>query len=798
MRVVRARGRASEHSGASTLAQTLRMLTPGATDLVDAGFVVAFGVVGLLALAGTFDSGTFLVVGTAAVLLGVVVAHVVTTLRWHWLAALPIVAALHLLLGGPFALRADLIAGILPSGATFAGLVRATTEGWKALLTTLPPVPGEGEFLVQPWLLGLVFGVVTHLVARRSRVPWLPPALGLGLVATTILLGTFEGFAPTAVGALATVVAFVWLFVRQTRRRALAGTGMGRATRWVAAGVLLALALAAGGGLATLMPGPQTTPRTVLRSYVQPPVDVDRYPSPLSGFRKYSSDDQALYEQPLLRVEGAAPDTLIRLAVLDAYNGTAWSASGGMTGDPRTGFQRIGTKIPGTPQGHTSTMRFTIQRAYGATRELAPWLPAPGPATDIAFGGANARAHAGVVRYNIGTSQGLVPDFLKADDTVEVASVSLPTDTGALPAPEGPVLVPDALSAPLAPALETMGAAAGDPWSRAQEVARVMRETGSWSNGTKPGQQQYLPGHGLKRLTTFSHELVGTDEHYAALYALMLNRLGYPARVVMGATNGPDGMIRGRDVRAWVEVSLAGRGWVTIPTEEFMPDRNKEPNDVPPRTLEQQNAVNVPPPNPSRPPGSFDSLFNAGGFGDELDRPARPFDWWGLLVTVAGIIGPPLVIIGVVVGVILGAKAIRRHRRRTRGEASTRVAGGWLEFLDRARDLGRTVPVHATRLEQAAAVGGAEASTLARAADRVTFAAGDPDAEGSASYWGDVMGARRAVLVGLPWWKRWAVALNPRSLVPLAADRSAGEPGARRRVRRSRARGASPLRSRGR
>lgn len=795
MRVVRPRGETGEHSGASTLAQTLRMLTPGAADLVDAGFVVAFGVVGLLALAGTFDSGTFLLVGTSGVLLGALVAHITTTLRWHWLFALLIVAVVHLLLGGPVALRADLMAGLLPSGATFAGLIQATTQGWKALLTTLPPVPGEGEFLVQPWLLGLVFGVVAQLVARRTRSPWVPSALGLGLVATTVLLGTFEGFQPLLIGALATVVAFVWLFVRQSRRRALAGTGMGRATRWIAAGILLALALGAGSGLATLMPGPQTTPRTVLRSYVQPPVDVDRYPSPLSGFRKYSSDDQALYEQPLLRVEGGTPDTLVRMAVLDDYNGTAWSASGGMTGDPRTGFQRIGTTIPGTPQGHTSTVRLTIQRAYGATRELAVWLPAPGPATGISFGGDNARAHAAVVRYNIGTSQGLVPDFLKADDTLEVASVSLTTDTGALPAPEGPVLVPDTVSAPLAPALETMGAAAGDPWSRAQEVARVMRETGSWSNGTKPGQQQYLPGHGMKRLTTFSHELVGTDEHYAALYALMLNRLGYPARVVMGATNGADGIIRGRDVRAWVEVSLAGRGWVTIPTEEFMPDRNKEPNDVPPKTLEQQNAVNVPPPNPSRPPGSFDSLFNAGGFGDELDRPARPFDWLGLLVTVVGILGPPLVIIGIVVGVILGAKAVRRHRRRTRGEASRQVAGGWLEFLDRARDLGRAVPLRATRLEQAVAVGGAEASALARAADRVSFAADDPDAEGSATYWDEVMGARRAVVVNMPWWQRWAVALNPRSLVPLAADADAEAPTARRRrISRSRARGASRLR----
>ena len=785
MRVVQPRR--TEANTASSFTGTLQLLRPSSADLTDAAFVLLLGLVALAAWGTTFSTGTYLAVGGLGVLLGVLVAHLTTAVRWHWLAAVGLTLAVYALLGGAVALREDTVAGFVPTPATLGGLALGAVQGWKDLLTTLPPVPGESAFLVLPWLVGLAFGCGAHLLARRSRSSWGPPALGLGLLGVLILLGAHEAGVPVAVGAVGTMAAFAWLFVRHTRRRSLAGTGLGRATRWTVGSLLLAVAVAGGVGVSAAMPGPERTPRTVLRTWVQPPFDVDRYPSPLAGFRKYSSDSQALYEQPLLRVAGASSGSFLRLAVLDEWNGTAWSASGGVVGDPRTGFQRVGATIPGTPEGQTTTVRITVEPAYAATRELAVWLPAPGPATQIRFTGENARAHADVVRYNIGTGQGLVPDFLRAGDSIEVTSVTLPAASGELPRPAGPVLVADGVTAQLAPTFDTMAAAAGDPWGRAEEIARVMRENGSWSNGTKPGQQQYLPGHGLKRLLTFGTEIVGSDEHYAATYALALNRLGYPARVVMGAMVPGDGIVRGQHVQAWVEVSLQGQGWVTIPTETFMPDRNKEPNNVPPQSLEQRNAPNVPPPNPVRPPGSFDSLFNTHGVGDQMEKPARPFDWWKAVLGVLRVVGPPLGLVGAVVAFLLGAKAVRRFRRRTRGAESTRVANGWAEFLDRARDLGRPVPAQATRLEQAAAIGGTEALDLARDANRAVFGAGDVDATASGGYWASVMAARKAVVAGLPWWRRWAVALNPRSLVPLAKDRSAGG----RPVSRSRARGAS-------
>ena len=772
MRVVDA-GRPGAETASRTLGQTFTLLRPSTPELVDAAFLIVGCVIALLGLLDTFSSGRYLAVGFGGLLLGIATAHVVVALRASTWWVVPSVVGVHYLLGGAIALREDLLAGFLPSIATLVGLTVVPVHGWKAMLTTVPPVPGDGEFLVLVWVLALVGGAGGHLLARRVRTPWASVMVPVLLTCVVIAIGSFDGTMLHLVGWGTTITAFSWLVVRHLRSRRLHSTGMGTVVRWVGGAAMIAVALAGATGVSALMPGPHQTPRLVLRTYIQPPIDVQQFPSPLVGFRKYSSDSQRLFDEPLLKVEGAAEGSLVRMAVLDTYDGAVWSASGGAQGDPGAGFRRIGSAIPGAPPLPTNTTRITILPGYAATSDLNVWLPAPGPATEITFVGDNQREHRANIRYNTGTGQGLVPDRLKDGDVIEVTSVALPATVDGQPEPLGPVLVDAGVSEFIVPATESLGAQDGDRWTRAAAIARRLQADGSWSNGTLTGEQQYLPGHGAGRLLRFGTEIVGSDEHYAAAYALMLGRLGYPARVVLGASVGADETIHGRDVKAWVEVSIAGSGWVTIPTETFMPDRDKRPNTVPPRTPDPRVAVNVPPPDPVRPPGSFDSLFQTGAPGSKLERDALAFDWWGLAFAIGRVVGPPLAVLAAIVGLLLGAKAVRRWRRRSRGADTTKVGNGWLEFLDRARDLGHAVPARATRVEQAAAIGTPEAAGLAAGADQVVFGPGDPGPAGAEAYWTDVMTQRAAAVAGLPWWRRWAVALNPRSLVPLSRDRRA-------------------------
>ena len=117
---------------------------------------------------------------------------------------------------------------------------------------------------------------------------------------------------------------------------------------------------------------------------------------------------------------------------------------------------------------------------------------------------------------------------------------------------------------------------------------------GSYSDGETGGT--VLAGHGQKRLQDFlsGPQLVGDDEQYAAAFALLASTLGYPARVVLGATPGKDGVVRGKDVHAWAEVELTGAGWVAF---DVTPPKNRHPKPVPPQLLTiNRTPSRLPPP----------------------------------------------------------------------------------------------------------------------------------------------------------------------------------------------------------
>ena len=67
--------------------------------------------------------------------------------------------------------------------------------------------------------------------------------------------------------------------------------------------------------------------------------------------------------------------------------------------------------------------------------------------------------------------------------------------------------------------------------------------------------------------------MVGNDEQYAALMALLANEVGVPRpRGAGGAVVPEGGVVTGKDVSAWVELRAADGSWRTLPTEAFMSD----------------------------------------------------------------------------------------------------------------------------------------------------------------------------------------------------------------------------------
>ncbi|HMQ38434.1 MAG TPA: transglutaminase-like domain-containing protein [Micropruina sp.] len=754
-----------------TLTARLKLLQPTTPDLVDAGFLLAACLLALAGFVTGFDDLRFLLVAAIGLVVGVFAGHVANVFRWSWAVAVAFAGVAYFLLGGPLAVPRLALAGFLPTPASMGSLARSLVTGWMEFLTTLPPVDGDGEFLALPLVLALLAGSIGHCVSRRTRSPWAALLAPVLLLVTVIALGTLDAplLVPQGLGFAALAVG--WLAVRFPRSRRVLGAGRpGRLQLGLGAG-MLAAALLGGLAAAPVLPG-VADGRSVLRSELEPPVDVRQYPTPLAGFRTFSGQDLKLYwDTPLLQVDGVAPGTLLRLAVLDRWSGATWSGLGAGAAEG-TGFQRLGARVPNPPLDGVVQARVRVLDGYAANPSLNPWVPSLGEVAAIAFDGPGAQDHRHHYRFNLTTDQGFVPDRLRSGDVLVVDSAPLPgyATIAGDPAPGDGDRQDDAASAFLASVTQRLASGDAEQWAQLGFVAQALQQ-GAWSDGTRAGEEQYLPGHGQYRLNRFVTEpqFVGSDEQYAATFALMASRLGYPARVVFGAQLPAGGEVRGKDVQAWVELSVEGHGWVSVPASVFTPDRSKKPEENQRQNNDQESIRNVPPPNPVPPPGTYDEMTDTDPASARAELPAAE-QFWRAFWAVLRWAGPPLALIGLIVGTILGLKALRSRGRRTRGPASTRIAGGWDEVLDAARDAGRPAPAGATRLEASAALGRDDVRSLAVEANAAVFGAGEISGARVDDYWGRVAAARRALVRDLPWWRRPLARLNLASLVLPASD----------------------------
>lgn len=766
----------TERSRAERLAEHRQRLTPGRDDLVDLGFTLLLVGLGLLGFRTVFFGWHWIVAAVVGALLGVLVAHVVTAYRLPAVVTLVALAVVYFVLGGPVAVRKDLALGVVPTGATLHDLAEVLVHGWKRLLTLLPPVDAVAELTALPFVVGLVGAAATYSVARSAARVYAVAVAPLVVLALTILLGTLEPASLLAQGAVFGLALIGWLVVRSGRTRAPLQNGAGRGTRiGIGSGLLLvagAVGLLVGPGL----PGTQAELRRVARTEIVPPFDIAQYASPLAGYRRYTEPNPAeLWDRALLTVRGAPAGTPLRFATLDSYDGTVWGAgrrAGENSRDPGTSFQRVGSRV--APRGDGKPATITVTVPEGGYTDV--WLPTVGQVSGIGFGGTRSDLLASRLWLNIDTSTAIVPDRLQAGDRYTM-KVLLPTR-----------VVDDALPESLAVAsgdlveneelgfldarLDQWTREADGPWAQLRAAATAMRSDGAYTDGgTKNSvESYYLAGHSRGRLTQFvgATQLAGDDEQYAATLALVANRLSIPTRVVMGAQVPADGVVRGRDVHAWVEVQDDAGRWIPLLQNTFLPDRNQKPNQLQSKTEQQKVGALVPPPAGVNPPSVLQGPDQAQNAVNLKKPPKKLFDpasWptW-LRILVFYVLLPLLVLVGLYWG-LRGAKAWRRDRHARRGPTVSRVAWAWSDLMQTARTYGQRVPRKATRLEQAAALtrvpGAAE---LAARADAHIFGPGTPSDEDAAAYWAAVGEAREDLRAHCDFWRRLQADVDPRPL----------------------------------
>lgn len=740
--------------------------------VADLSAVILLLAIPVIGFQPTFDGPSYLVAAVGALLLGVALGVLGTLLRWGILLLAGSTVIAYFLFGGALTLPHTTVAGVVPTLETLRLLAVGAIESWKKLLTTVAPVASADGHLIVPFLLALVAGVVTTSLALRARhAAWalLPAA---GFLAVEIALGTSQPFVPVVQGIAFGLVAVVWLALRQAWLPQVAAVAVGErgsSTRAAAvrrtllgAGVI---AVAVVAGVATSSFAAPSSPRYVLRDIVIPPFDIREFPSPLQSFRALVRDYP---DDTLFTVSGLPEGARVRLATMDAYNGTVYNVSDEGAGSS-SAFSPVRTNMSADAEGSPATLHVEIGAFEGV------WMPDAGAVQGITFAGDRADDLRRTAHYNESTSTGVVTAGLAEGDSYTLESVipEVPSDEALADVPFAPLSLPDQEGVPqdIAEVASTAVADATTPIEQVRALQTMLSEGGYFSHGLE-GQPLSRAGHGAERITTLlgSDQMVGDDEQYATAMALLAREIGIPARVVMGfypdeeQQGQPVFAANGDTLHAWVEVAFEGHGWVpfdpTPPEDQVPSDQTTKPRaDPKPQVLQ-------PPPPPQEPVDLPPTMTDDRGSDDEEGFDATLI--WMIVTIGLGSLGILFVLLApfVVIGAL---KAARRRQRRSAERASDRISGGWDELVDRAADHGAPVRPGGTRREEAGVLSAAFAeprvATLATRADTEVFGPSEPTAADVEEFWTQVDEIVGGMGKGRSWWRRLGARLSIRSLL---------------------------------
>lgn len=737
-------------------------------DLVAVALLLIIPVVGFWP---TFDGARYLVAALGGLVLGMALGVVGTLLRWGILLLTGTTVLAYFLFGGALALPNTTVAGVVPTLETLRLLALGAVMSWKQLLTTIAPVATDDGHLIVPFLLALVAAVLaTSLSLRLRSAAWaLIPAAAF--LAVEIALGTSEPFVPIVQGVAFGLVAVVWLALRQAWQPQAAAISVGEGSASSGAGVRRVLmggavvAIAAVVGITTSGFAAPTSPRYVLRDVVIPPFDIREFASPLQSFRAYVRDHP---DDALFTVSGLPEGARVRLATMDAYNGTVYNVSDDGSRSS-SAFAPARTNMSADAEGTEATVHVEI----GALESV--WMPDAGAVRSVTFDGDRADDLRRTTHYNEATATGVVTMGLQKGDEYVLDAVipDVPSDEQLADQKFAPLKMPKQEGVPesLADIASKTVAEATTPVEQVRALQLMLSEGGYFSHGLA-GQPLSRAGHGAERIATLlgSQQMVGDDEQYATAMALLAAQVGIPARVVMGfypeedAAGQPVFTATGDTLHAWVEVAFDDAGWVpfdpTPPDDQVPSDQTTKPKaDPKPQVLQ-------PPPPPAEPVDLPPTVADDRGSEDEDGFDAALL--WTIVSIGVGALGVLAVLLApfIVIGAL---KATRRRRRREAERAPDRISGGWDELVDRASDFGAPVRPGATRQEDAGVLTAAFAeprvATLASRADLEVFGPTQPTAEDVAAFWTQVDEIVGGMAKGRSVWQRLAARLNLRTLL---------------------------------
>jgi hypothetical protein len=751
---------------------------PWRSAALDIAFALAAVALAAWSFWPVYQSGAFVTMLVATLVLGGAVGVLGATFRWPSIVVAGVVLLVYLGTGVQLAVPGQATAsGLLPTGPGFLDLVQGTWLSWKQLVTISVPVGSYEALLVPAFLLVLLAAAITTSVALRSTVPELAGIPPVVVLVAGIAFGSSLAPVPLWLVLALFALLLVWNIRLRLRRRTAAvralraQSGLTVETRrergstavLTATGAAVMLAGAAAVGIGATVLVPPANDRQVVRTAVEQPFDPRAYPSPLTGFRSYFEPSAAT--EPMLSVAGLPADGRIRIATLDTYDGVVYSVGSDAVSSASGSFVRLPYRLDQSGTKGASTELTVTVRGY-----RGPWVPGSGQLEQLQFFGPHAANLSGAYFYNNVTGTGAVMASLHDGDTYVADSVTPPklsaaqltkVQPGSDSVPR-PTVIPDELQS----TLQKYTAGVSGAGAKLAAALKGLQTDGYLSHGVGKNEPASRSGHGADRITELLTDvpMLGDQEQYAVTAALMARQLGFPARVVMGFvapadSRGPVTLL-GSDASAWIEVQTT-TGWVTVdPTPPVRP--------VPPKQPQQPTEISRPQTNVQPPiddtPQQNEEPPNAQV---ENTNPHAPDPVLETLLAILAVIGWSLLVVAVFAApflAVIAAKWRRRSLRRSAATAADRIVGGWREFADAAVDHGYDPPPAATRLEFATTIGGTRAAALAQVADRAVFSPLAPSREEADTVWKAVDDLRGQLDRRDTRWKRWLAAVSLRSL----------------------------------
>lgn len=729
-----------------------RVTTQTWADLVVLALLVLLGLAGF---ATSYEDLGFLLAGIGGLLVGLCAAVSAFLLRLPLLPSVLGGIVAYFLLGTAFAMPQFGIAFVIPNLQTISGLAVGAVFGWADIVTLAAPAGAPDYINVLPYAATWVVATTSATLllrwigrGHRNAGTLLLALLGpLALYVASVLIGTDEPYLAVARGAGFGALALLWLGWRQRGTATVASAQRVLVRKKLAGSAIVIVAALVLGGLGGVLVAPPQEERFVLREEIQPPFDPQRFPSPLSGYRKYTKD---LTETELFRIEGLQTGDLVRLASMDSYNGKLWQVSspGPQTPEAAGTFRLVGRTIPDPTLLSTASVE-------SVTVEVLEyddvWLPQVGYAKGIELLDDESAAEGDALRFNSESGTAVLTSGADAGTTyridTRIQDAPEPTELAGVPVEGFARSSIDGTADLLVARGREYAAAAStsDPIDQLRAVESGFKTNGFLSHGLASDAVPSRAGHGADRMTLLVEQsfMVGDEEQYASAMALIANDLGYPARVVMGfAPEVPEGggevVVTGDDVTAWVEVPFEGVGWLPFfPT----PDETDVPQDQEPKPQsEPQPQVRQPPPDES----ANEDLLTPVDIDDTEDEDRDDgFQLPAWLATLLTILAIPVLLYTIPLLLVLLFKRLRERRRRS-GSGDRQAAGAWEELVDRFAELGYAAPAGRTRTataQQLETKAEAPLSALAARADEAVFSGRGVPVEESDAIWTEAQAA---------------------------------------------------------